>query len=146
MKKYRKKGVRCKGTFFRILCILTHSYIAMKKFVLTMTDLLLLHAVLHDQKNYYLFRFKILIKLFAEMKSRGAEYFEINIECMLYIVCGRLHTYQTIKFNLKKLFSRQSCVTWLKVTSKISWSKNKESRSDVNYSPYFLYLCLTTHL
>ena len=50
-----------------------------------MTDLVL-HAVLHDQKNYYLFRFKILIKLFAKMKSRGAEYFEINIECMLYIM------------------------------------------------------------
>ena len=38
---------------------------------------LVIHAVLHDQKNYHLFKFKILIKLFAKMKSRGAEYFEI---------------------------------------------------------------------
>ena len=51
-----------------------------------MTDLVL-HAVLHDQKNYHLFRLKILIKLFVKMKSRGAEYFEIHIECMLYIMC-----------------------------------------------------------
>ena len=50
-----------------------------------MTDLVL-HTVLHDQKNYHLFRLKVLIKLFAKMKSRGAEYFEINIECMLYIM------------------------------------------------------------
>ena len=50
-----------------------------------MTDLVL-HAVLHDQKNYHLFRLKILIKLFVKMKSRGAEYFEINIACMLYIM------------------------------------------------------------
>ena len=52
---------------------------------LNMIDLVL-HAVLHDQKNYHLFRLKILIKLFAKMKSRGAEYFEINIEYMLYIM------------------------------------------------------------
>ena len=50
-----------------------------------MTDPVL-HAVLHDQKNYHLFRLKISIKLFAKMKSRGAEYFEINIEYMLYIM------------------------------------------------------------
>ena len=43
------------------------------------------------------------------MKSRDAEYFEINIEYMLYNVCGRLHTYQTIHFNFKS-FSDQS---WL---------------------------------
>ena len=60
---------------------------------------------------YGIFRFKILIKLFAEMKSRGAEYFEINIKFMLYIMYyGRLHTYQIINFNYKKLFSDQS---WL---------------------------------
>ena len=46
-----------------------------------MTDLVL-HAVLHDQKNYHLFTFKILIKLYAKMKRRGAEYFEINIDYM----------------------------------------------------------------
>ena len=49
-------------------------------------DLLVLHAVLHDQKNYHLFRLEILIKLFAKMKSRGVEYFEINIEYMLYVM------------------------------------------------------------
>ena len=38
-----------------------------------MTDLVL-HAVLHDQKNYHLLRFKFLIKLLAEMKSNGTEY------------------------------------------------------------------------
>ena len=43
---------------------------------------LVLHEGLHDQKNYHLNRFKILIKLFAKMNSRGAEYFEINIEYM----------------------------------------------------------------
>ena len=61
-----------------------------------MTD----HAVLHDQKNYHLFRFKILMKLFAKRKSRGAEYFEINIE---YNVCGRLHTYQIINLQILNL-------------------------------------------
>ena len=50
-----------------------------------MTDLVL-HTVLHDQKKYHLFRFNILIKLFAEMESRGDEYLEINIECILYIM------------------------------------------------------------
>ena len=56
-------------------------------YFLTMIDLIL-HAVLHDQKNYHLFRIriKILIKLCVKMKSRGAEHFEINIECMLYIM------------------------------------------------------------
>ena len=39
-----------------------------------------------DQENYHLFRLKFFIKRFAEMKSRGAEYFEINIECVLYIM------------------------------------------------------------
>ena len=57
----------------------------MYKIILYMIDLVI-HTVLHDQKNYYLFLFKILIKLFAEMESRGAEYFEISIECMLYIM------------------------------------------------------------
>ena len=37
-------------------------------------------------KNYYLFRFKFLIKLLAEMKSRGTEYFKVNVECILYIM------------------------------------------------------------
>ena len=50
-----------------------------------MTDLVL-HTVLHDQENYHLFRLKFLIKRFTEMKSRGAEYFKINIECTLYIM------------------------------------------------------------
>ena len=52
---------------------------------------LVLHAVLHEQKNYHLFRFKILIKPFAKMKSRGAEYFEINIEYIMYAV-DYIHT------------------------------------------------------
>ena len=74
-----------------------------------MTDLIL-YAVLHDQKNYHLFtdcRLKILIKLFAKMKSRSDEYFEINIECMLYTmyVIDYIHTkYQIINFNLKYFF------------------------------------------
>ena len=42
-----------------------------------MTDLVL-HAALHHQKNYHLFRFKFLIKLFVEMKSKGTEYLNIN--------------------------------------------------------------------
>ena len=59
---------------------------------LTMTDLVL-HTVLHGQENYHLFRLKFLIKRLAEMKSRGTEYFKINIECILYIYCIRSVTY-----------------------------------------------------
>ena len=33
-----------------------------------MTDLVL-HAVLHDQKNYHLFRLKVLIKLFEYLQK-----------------------------------------------------------------------------
>ena len=42
--------------------------------------------MIHDQENYNLYRLKFLIKRLAEMKSRGTEYFKINIECALYIM------------------------------------------------------------
>ena len=38
-------------------------------------------------KNYPFFRLKFLIKRMAEMQSRGTEYFGINIECVLYMMC-----------------------------------------------------------
>ena len=51
---------------------------------LSMIDLVI-HAVLRNQNKYHLFRLKLLIKRFAEMKSRGSEYFEINIIYNIYI-------------------------------------------------------------
>ena len=52
-----------------------------------MTDLVL-HAVLHAKKNYHFLNIYFLIKWFLEMKSMDTKYYEINIECILYVIAS----------------------------------------------------------
>ena len=70
-----------------------------------MTDLVL-HTVLHGQKNYHFFRLTLLIKRMAEMQSRDTEYFGINIECVLYMMCMVGYVRNGDQFELTKTFLR----------------------------------------
>ena len=68
------------------MCCIIKFRIKSLKIKLTMTDLVL-HAVLHENKNYHFLNIYFLIKRSSEMKSMGTKYYEINIQyiyCILY--------------------------------------------------------------
>ena len=101
-------------------------------FSLTMTDLVL-HTVLHGQENYHLFRFKFLIKRFTEMKSRGAEYFKINIPLSSSVDVD----FVTINF-IKTLWSMKHAQTRKKpqIMSTMSWYVDNGIDIEVTNSGY----------
>ena len=57
-----------------------------------MTDLVL-HAVLHENKNYHFLNIYFLMKRPSEMKNMGTKHYEINMEYTLHVMhgCSYMH-------------------------------------------------------